>query len=242
MSEHSTALVDGLIHLPRVTENDQEELVDHLLRMAERLPEIVISVPTKSMGKRWAEIAPHSPTALVVPLVEVMFDTDRAELFEIELHAQFVFLSAIPTLPEGMALQIAFGRRTGEDVARKYARVFARAGQRGMTADALVAELDATGAVPKDRTYHLFRGESRRRPDDERMRQGIAFLRTTSALTPEQGRAPLLCAIAWLHWARGQRAIAMSYLEEARRVEPSHILTYGLTVLFTAGLPTWVEA
>ncbi|WP_448712893.1 hypothetical protein [Microbacterium profundi] len=241
MSEHSTALVDGLIHLPRVRKNDQEELVDHLLRMSERLPEITIKVATKAMGKRWQQIAPHSPTALVVPLVEMIFDTDRAGLFEVELHAQFVFLSAFPTLPESMAMQIAFGCRVGEEAARKYARLFARAEQRGITADALVAELDAAGSVPKDRIYHLLRGESRRRPDEERMKQGIAFLRTTAALTPEPGRAPLLCTIAWLHWARGQRAIAMSYLEEARRVEPSHILTCGLTVFFTAGVPAWIQ-
>ena len=40
---------------------------------------------------------------------------------------------------------------------------------------------------------------------------------------------PLLCAIAWLQWARGKRAIAAGYLAEASRIEPEHILAFGLS-------------
>lgn len=96
--------------------------------------------------------------------------------------------------------------------------------------------------TPYRKTEPIFRGESRRRPDEKRIQQGIAFLRTTCALTPEAGRVPLLCAIAWLHWARGQRAVAMSYLAEARRVESTHVLAHGLSAFFTGGMPEWVDA
>lgn len=161
MPEPSVVSTDSIIHLPSATENDQDELVDHLLRMAERLPEVTIKVSTKSLGTKWhtTQISPHIPTALVVPLVEMIFDTDGAALIDVELHAQFVFLSALATVPESMAMQIAFGRRTGEEIARKFAGLVAQADHRGITADALVAELDAADAIPKDRTY-LSRRES----------------------------------------------------------------------------------
>ena len=57
---------------------------------------------------------------------------------------------------------------------------------------------------------------------------------------PEPVRPPLLCVLAWLHWARGQRALAMAYGNEASRIEPEHVLSHGLSGVISSKLPVWV--
>ena len=94
----------------------------------------------------------------------------------------------------------------------KIARLSSRAQHRGLSVDEYVQHLQQTGSVPHDRPVRLFLGESRRSPDDERLRRAIALLRRTAALTPDPFRAPVLSAIAWMVWARGGRVVALAYL------------------------------
>ena len=96
------------------------------------------------------------------------------------------------------------------------------------------------GAVPRTALGRLFHGETLV-PDAERMAHGIALLRTAASLAPPPLRPPLLCALAWLQWARGKRAIAQAYLTEASRIEPEYVLASGLTWLIGTGRPAWVE-
>ncbi len=42
----------------------------------------------------------------------------------------------------------------------------------------------------------------------------FALLRRVASLAPPFLRLPLLCTIAWLHWAQGKRALAMAYLQD----------------------------
>lgn len=107
--------------------------------------------------------------------------------------------------------------------------------------DEHVARLVADDDIPNDRVYRLFRGEEAQVPDAARVRRGIVVLRQSAALVPEPFRASMLCGLAWLQWARGKRAIAMAYLSEATRIEPDHILAYGLAAQFDARMPVWLN-
>lgn len=176
--------------------------------------------------------------AIIVPFLEgLLDDLDDAPP---TLLAQLVVIAAMPSLAQAIALQIAFGRRMVEEHARTMARLNAQARQRNLSVDDYVAQLSAADAMPHDITVRLFRGESRRSPDFDRVRHGVALLRRTASLTPDRFRLDLLCMLAWLCWARGQRALAESYAAAAARIEPDHILAYGVTWLITSRVPTWL--
>ncbi len=152
-------------------------------------------------------------------------------------------MATLPAIPETIALQIAFGRGAGEEQMREIARLIARATRRGLSADEYIAELAAADAIPRGKIIRLFHGETRRTPDVQRMARGIA------SAAQDQHRSwrrrcdlRLLCAIAWLQWARGKRAIALGYLAEASRIEPEHILAFGLSWLVSTKTPTWIAA
>ncbi|WP_457098716.1 hypothetical protein [Microbacterium sp. P5_E9] len=237
----SGATSDGIFHLPAVDETVSAEVVDQFLRIVDALP--MRSVPV-SMRQVTAfdldEVPPHVEAfALIVPLLETCLE-DVPEALSPALVAQVASMGTFPAIPETIALQIAFGREAGEEQMREIARLIARATRRGLSADEYIAELAAADAIPRGKIIRLFHGETRRTPDVQRMAQGIALLRRIASLVPPPLRPPLLCAIAWLQWARGKRAIAMGYLAEAARIEPEHILAFGLSWLVSTKTPTWI--
>lgn len=218
--------VDATLHLPAVDRLDALEVVGHVIRLID--------------GDAHDSAAPSHAEAfvMIVPFIEALLDDDPDDV-SLALVAQLVVITTLPGLPEAIALQIAFGRRIGEQHTLKIGRLMARARQRGLSVDEYVARL-GPAAAERDTLLRLFHGEARRRPDANRMQRGIALLRRTAALVPAHERPAVLCVIAWLHWARGHRAIAMAYLAEAARIEPQHILAYGLSWLVTTKTPVWL--
>lgn len=84
-----------------------------------------------------------------------------------------------------------------------------------------------------------FRGKGLLDPSATRLTQGSVLLRSVAACAPEGARPPLLCALAWLHWAAGRRAIAMAYLSESERLNPAYALTQELSSIVAARMPDW---
>lgn len=228
------------LHLPVVDPGVQDEVLEELLVMLDELPGYRLDVATEHVDEaRLIDASPHEQAfELSIPLLESCLNQEPADL-DSRLLAQLAFMAQFPALPEQLALQVAFGRRVAEEHAYEVVRLVSRASRRGLTVDEYVAHLAATDSVPSTRTTRLFRGGARRVPDPRRIMQGIALLRYAAAAAPESIRPPLLCAIAWLLWARGKRAHALAYLSEASRIEPEHILAYGLTWLVTNDLPLW---
>lgn len=239
--ESTATVTDGILHLPRADQAVREQVVLHLLERIDELsdfPDMTSDDESSAMDLRGA-VDHGEAWGLIVPLLEACLE-DAPDDVTPQLVAELALLTALPALPETIAVQIAFGRGAGDEQIREMARLFSRARHRGLTVDEYVAELVEADAVPRGKLVRLFHGETSRVPDPERMQRGIALLRRTASLVPPQLRPPLLCVIAWLHWARGKRAHAMAYLAEAQRIEPEHILAFGLNWLVTTKRPRWI--
>lgn len=237
VTSQASLLEDSLVHLPRVDATACAETLSHLMRLYD------LEDPELDAGDG-DDLDPGAPGhvetfTLIVPLIEsVLVAEDEVPP---ALAAQLIRMAAFPAVAEALAMQIAFGRRVGEEHALSMARLLARAQQRGLSADDYVAAQSAAGELRLDRLARLLHGQARRTPSADRVRTGITVLRRVIALAPTPLRPQLLCAVAWLHWARGQRAIAVAYLAEASRIEPTNVLAYGLSVVFADHLPVWVR-
>lgn len=209
--------------------------------MRDALPEFSITVSAQE-AKALAR-APHGADEYrcLMALTETLVGRDRKDPTAIIL-GQLIFFTILPGAPEALALQIAFGRRLGEQNARKIARIRRMARGRGLSVDDYVSDLAAAGAIPRDESVVLFHGEGNRRPVAKRLARGISLLRTTAGVAPLAWRPPLLCALAWMHWATGRRAVAMAYLAEATRIDPENVLAYGLGVMVDSKVPDWLVA
>jgi hypothetical protein len=177
--------------------------------------------------------------AVIVPLVESLLDEEPDEIPP-RMLALLVAISLLPALPEMIAIQIAFGRKVGEQEAMKMWRLMAQARQRQLTVDEYVAQLHASGKVPRDTLVRLFHGEARRTPDEGRIRRGVTILRRAVGLVPAPVRPDLLCTLGWLQWAHGKRVVAAAYLAEAARIRPDHVLTRGLGAVIATKVPVWL--
>jgi hypothetical protein len=229
------------LHLPRASADATEAVLAHLLDMCGRLPEVRPTVSMDHAAESDGDAVPSHGEVLmlIVPLLETCLEADADEPAP-PLVAQLAFMAALPAVPESIALQVAFGRRVGEAQTREFGRLIARARQRGVSVDEYVANLVAADALPRGTLVRLFHGESRRTPDAARVKRGIAMLRGIASLVPPMLRPPLLCTIAWLHWAGGKRALAAAYLAEASRIDPENVLAYGLSWLISTKIPSWL--
>jgi hypothetical protein len=237
----TSTVTDDLIRLPAADERDRDDALDYVIRMWADLPQASVTLP----GGKVSEFPPGAPHhaesfILMVPLVEALLDGELRDISP-ALHARLAAMVMGPSVPEQLVLQIAFGREAGETHALKIVRLIAEAEERGLSVDDYIAELSAADAVPHDRIVRLFLGEAGPSPSAERIRRGIELLRRTASLVPYPLRPPLLCSIAWLQWARGRRAVAMAYVEEASRIEPDDVLAYGLSVHLPSRMPAWLD-
>lgn len=246
MIEPQTLRIATGIHLPSVDDHDRDEVRRHIAAAVENLPEVGFVMSAKEAeGCRDALMRGSGPfthgevLSLIVPIVETLFD-DTCRISP-AFHAQLIMMCQFPSIPESMVVQIAFGRRVGEEQVRKIARMIARAQHRGLTVDEYVVDLQEHGAVPHDGLVKMFLGESKRTPSVDRIRLAVGLLRTTAALAAEPMRPPILCAISWLLWAQGKRALALNYLAEASTIDPYHPTTYGLSVHLGGHLPAWLS-
>jgi hypothetical protein len=243
MSESTTTILtdEPLIRLPAIDTREREEVWEQMQKMADVLPLVEIKVTARTVSeipKRWP--SQREIFILVEALTETLLDGE-AEGIAPMLAAQLGVLIGLPMIPETVAMQIGFGRKIAEEQSRKMACIAERAEQRGLSVDSYVAELQMRRAVPMDKIVRLFHGESDRAPSAHRVRHGIALLRRVAGMLPVAARPSVLCVIAWLLWANGQRPTAMAYLAEASRIEPEHLLAFGLSAMFVEKYPAWVR-
>jgi hypothetical protein len=230
------------LHLPAADEAAKQMVHEALGGMGDALPELGVTIDARFVREAsLLDVPSHGEAlALSIPLIETCLDLDPKAV-QPPLLAQLVLLSLFPGLPEQMALQIAFGWDLAEEHVHQLARIIGRATRRGVTVDEYVAQLVATGSVPETRATRCFRGETRWEPDGSRAARGAALFRTAAAHVPEGLRPSLLCVVAWLFWATGKRPHAMAHLVEASRIEPTHVLAYGLIAHLAANSPAWLR-
>jgi len=192
------------------------------------------------------------PFGPYVDFVELILDDgldehDRAlhaeELRRTEavLLAMLADVSQAAAVPEHIMMQIAYGEAVGLRNARCIARLLARARQRGMTADDYIADAAAADELGNDNVRRLFHGETGRVPDHGRVRRGIDTVLRAAAHVEPADRPALLCIAAWLQWIDGRRAAALTFVHEAQRIEPTHLLAYGLNHLISTTTPRWLR-
>jgi hypothetical protein len=230
-----------IIRLPAVDDVSVAEVLTQLATIRDALPQFGVTI-----SSRFADPVPEPPPycemfTMAVLLVETVLEKPPEDVPP-ECHAELAILLAMPGIPEQCIVQIAFGRETGERHVQKIAHLLSDARQAGMSVDDYVAERSRSGDIPRDALVRRFRGEWRGSPSSERTRAGVALLRQTAARVPEHLRPPLLCAVAWLQWAQGRRAVAMSCLAEALRIEPENVLAAGLQAHISSTTPEWLEA
>ncbi|UNK70958.1 hypothetical protein [Microbacterium sp. H1-D42] len=209
------------VHLPHVTPGDRDAVWNHFASMSENLPEFTVLLSSKEARRAMEELEVGSGPLtqdelfrLIVPVIESLFD-DGVKSISPAFHAQLIMMCQFPNIPEIMVVQIAFGREVGEETIGR--------------------------GSAQARHARLFNGESQRPPDEQRIRTAIPVLRRSAALAAEPLRPSLLCAVAWMLWALGNRPVAMAYLAEASRIESSHELTLDLQTHFSLAMPAWVE-
>ncbi|MFA4840813.1 MAG: DUF4192 family protein [Agrococcus sp.] len=230
----------SLIHLPGGDGEVARLVLESLEAMCDALPEFTVTVDRHfAQQVERSDIPTHGASfTLAIALVETCLDRDPGDMSP-ELLAQLVFMSQFPSLPEQMALQIAFGPGIAQEHARDIARLFTHARRRGLSVDDHVAELVRTGGVPDTRSTRCFRGETQHEPDQSRVTRGVALFRRAAGHTPETLRPSLLCVAAWLLWSVGKRPNALMHLGEAVRIDPEHVLAQGLILHLGARLPNW---
>ena len=231
---------EPLFHLPKVDEKFAAEVRDHFLEAARQMPDFHMRLPREE-----ADFILRAPVdtelyVMIVPIAEMILE--RRDEVSADTHANLAILAGLPAMTEVLALQIAFGRRVGEQRALKIAGLAARAAAQGMSVTRVSVHPGASEKAPRDPLLRLFLGEIRRAPNLERLAVGIARMRETSALVPEALRSPMLCTIAWLEWARGNRALSLAYLSEATRLEPDVTAVRGLRQMFASRMPAWTAA
>jgi len=231
----------AVIHLPEASAEFASDVLDEIERMTDALPNIEVHVSPQLA--RTIDSAPDGADEFVclMAVVETLVGRDAKDPSP-TLLAQLVFFTVLPGATEALVLQVAFGYKRGEQHARKIARVRTVARRRRITVDQYVEELVAEQRVPRDKLVRLFHGEGAKSPSAGRVARGVSVLRTAVGSVPEAFRPPLLCALAWLQWASGRRAIAAAYLAEATRIDAENLLAYGLGVIFATQMPEWVES
>ncbi|MGV8881404.1 MAG: hypothetical protein ACOH19_04575 [Rhodoglobus sp.] len=229
------------IHLPEASEEFASEVLDEIERMTDALPEVDVVLSAQQAKAMDAVPDGADEFVCLMVLAETLVGRDAKDPSP-TLLAQVIFFTGFPAAPEALAVQIAFGRKRGEQQARKIAMLRTGARRHKITVAQYVSKLAAAEKLPRDKLVRLFHGEGSKSPSSARIDRGVSILRTAAGAVPEEFRPPLLCALAWLQWASGRRAIAAAYLSEATRTDPENLLAYGLGVIFSAQMPEWVRA
>lgn len=178
---------------------------------------------------------------VIVPLLESLLEDDIDDV-SMPMRAQLAMMMQWPGLPQAVCVQTAFGRRVGEQNLERTQRLMAQAERRGVAVDEHIAEVYAAGAISPDGLPQLLRGETPRRPDEQRLERGILLMRACADAAPHELHQPMLCVIGWMQWAQGRSDDAMTALVRASGIEPSDPLTRGLIVHFSRTTPEWLAS
>lgn len=177
---------------------------------------------------------------VIVPLLESLLDDDIDEV-SLPMRTQLALMMQWPGLVQAVCVQTAFGRRAGEQNLERAQRLLSQGGRGGVSFDERALDLTCAGAASSDELTRLFRGESGRRPPEQRLLRGIVLMQATGDAAPPELRQPMLCAIAWLLWAHGERDDAMTALVRASQIDATEPLTRRLIVLVSQATPQWLR-
>ena len=160
--------------------------------------------------------------------------------------AALLFLMQGPATRDQMMLQFAFGEEEGRRshaLNRHYAQ---RQRETGLSMDDLVAADMAAGTAFEQSTPttgDLMLGDSRDRPDPERILRGIGLLKLLVAMAPRSARPAPLCMLAWLSWALGHGSVAGIYIDTALDIDADYGMALLLQQMIGSGhLPDWAFA
>lgn len=145
----------------------------------------------------------------------------RPEDLTTEGIAMIILLLQRPSVRDAAMLQWAFDPATGYRVAE------------------LNRRFHLGEDITDDADGSLMLGEGPR-PDAERVERSIALLRLLTAHAPLSSRPPLLCMLAWLHWALGRSSVSDVFVRLALDIQPSYGLAELLAAMLDNGmLPPW---
>jgi len=173
--------------------------------------------------------------------------TDWVELcvgqtsWSIPALAWFLELAQSPSNRDVMMLQIAFGREVGEDELENGRRLHELQRQTGLSMDdTVLAEIEAGRASLGDFSALRIMGQTTVRPHVDRVRTGIALLRTLIPAAAVDDRPALLCMLAWLSWSLGRGSAAGAFVRDALQIDPEYGMALVMYTLFGTGmLPEW---
>ncbi|WP_417563700.1 DUF4192 family protein [Microbacterium sp.] len=177
-----------------------------------------------------------------IPLIEQLLEHDDPEQIPLPMLAGLVVQSLRADRRDEMVLQIAFGRKVGEQARADSERLHALERETGLSMDEVVAA-DTAGGAATSELGALFVGDTTREPKIRRVHHGIAILRRTITHLDAEARPDLLCMLAWLCWASGSSTAAAQHAEAAIRIAPTHRMAATLLTLFDSGrIPDWIFA
>jgi len=177
-----------------------------------------------------------------VAFLETVLDADPADLSALML-ARLIALIQSEGDVDRTVLQIAFGRRAGAESWKNTLEVRALARKYGEEPIGYLLREGRTGKRGRDneRIGRMLCGMTTIVPSLERITRGTALLNHVIAHAPVADRLTAMCALAWLHWARGMNSIACGLIDEVARVNPHHQLAAVFQTVFdTVTLPEWV--
>ncbi len=176
--------------------------------------------------------APYERSAFVEQLLE-----SDAESLTVRQLARLAVLAAVPRERDESLLQIGFGVEAGRLAERSNDAMHAERERTGESLD----EIAARSSSADDRAMvDMLLGETRRRPDPERIRRAIDALGRVAANAGAALQPGARCMLGWLHWALGEGTAAGVHLDEALRIDPAHGMAQLLhAVIGTGKVPEW---
>lgn len=168
--------------------------------------------------------------------VEQLLERD-AEALTVRQLARLAVLAAVPRERDESLLQIGFGVEAGRLAERSNDAMHAERERTGETLDEVAAR---TSGADDRAMLDMMLGETRRRPDPERIQRAIDALGRVAANTGAALRPGVRCMLGWLHWALGEGTAAGVHLDEALRIDPGHGMAQLLHAVVGSGkVPEW---
>ncbi|MGX5697033.1 DUF4192 family protein [Agromyces soli] len=204
--------------------------------------EVAAALRDLDVGAASSAESEREPCEAVDPieLVESLLACDTAP--EAASLARLARLASLAAYRDAMILQIAFGAAVGELALDGSLVANSRAAAAEVTLDELVQGDLETGSVDEidELIGRMFLGETRLRPEAQRVRRGIRVVEFAARHCPPALRPGLLCIEAWLHWSLGLASRAGERLDRALEIEPGHPMALLLAGYFSHGvLPEW---
>lgn len=164
----------------------------------------------------------------------------EAEALTLRQLARLAVLAAVPRERDETLLQIAFGVDAGRRAERSNDEIHEERERTGESLDEIVLRWRAEGRHGDHGLDDMMLGETRRRPDPDRLQRAIDALGRVAANAGPPLQPGVRCMLGWLHWALGEGTAAGNHLDESLRIDPGHGMTQVLRALVGSGkVPEW---